>query len=73
MGGPHLIRTRIAKALTITAAAAIAGAVAMILIEIWVRSAWDESRGRPGFFINDPVLGRKIAHAYRVRILPILG
>ena len=25
------------------------------------------------FEIEDPVLGRKIAHAYRVRTLPILG
>ena len=25
------------------------------------------------FELEDPVLGRKIAHAYRVRTLPILG
>jgi Protein of unknown function (DUF2848) len=32
-------------------------------------------RPTPGFAfeLEDPVLGRKIAHAYRVRILPILG
>jgi hypothetical protein len=25
------------------------------------------------FELEDPVLGRKIAHAYEVRILPVLG
>ena len=25
------------------------------------------------FELEDPVLGRKIAHRYRVRVLPILG
>jgi len=29
--------------------------------------------GRFEFEIEDPVLGRKIAHAYSVRTLPILG
>lgn len=45
-------------------AASIAAVLSMIAIEIWVRSAWDESRGKPGFFLSDPVLGQRLAANY---------
>jgi len=47
-----------------TVAAAVAAIVSMVAIEIWVRAAWDESRGRPGFFVSDPVLGQRLAANY---------
>lgn len=45
-------------------AAGIAGVLSLIAIEIWVRSAWDDSKGRPGFFLSDPVLGQRLAANY---------
>ena len=45
-------------------AAGIAGLASMIAIEIWVRAAWDDSRGRPGFFLSDPVLGQRLPAGY---------
>lgn len=45
-------------------AAGIAVMVSVIAIEIWVRSAWDESRGTPGFFVSDPVRGQRLATNY---------
>jgi hypothetical protein len=45
-------------------AAGIAGIVSAIAIEIWVRSSWDDSRGRPGFFLDDPVRGQRLAANY---------
>lgn len=64
MGRPDLISTRLKKFFTIAIAAGIAGIVSLIAIEVWVRSAWDESRGRPGFFVSDPVLGQRLAANY---------
>jgi hypothetical protein len=65
VAGTDLIRSRARKILVValpaTAIAAIAAAVA---IEIWVRLAWDESRGTPGFFLSDAVLGQRLAANY---------
>jgi len=59
-----LISTRFKKLLAVLLASCVAGVVCAIAIEIWVRSTWDESRGRPGFFISDPVLGQRLAANY---------
>jgi lysophospholipase L1-like esterase len=60
-----LNRSRVRKfvllALPATLLALVLGAVA---IEIWVRLAWDDSRGRPGFFVSDAVLGQRLAPNY---------
>ena len=59
-----MIRSRFTKVLTVLLAAGIAGVLSLIAIEVWVRSAWDESRGRPGFFLSDPVRGQRLASNY---------
>jgi len=64
VGRPHLIRSRLTKLITIVLAAGVAGIVSLIAIEVWVRSAWDESRGQPGFFLSDPVRGQRLAANY---------
>lgn len=38
--------------------------LSVLAIEIWVRLSWDESRGRPGFFVSDPVRGQRLAANY---------
>jgi hypothetical protein len=42
-------------------ATVVAAVFAAILVEIWVRISWDDSRGRPGFFLSDPVRGQRLA------------
>jgi hypothetical protein len=59
-----LIQSRIKKALAILIAGGVATIVCLLAIEIWVRLAWDESRGRPGFFLSDPVRGQRLAANY---------
>jgi len=60
-----LIRTTLKKLLTIALPATLAaGLLAVLLIEVWVRLAWDDSRGRPGFFLSDPVRGQRLAANY---------
>ena len=60
-----MIRTRARKFLFIALPATLAAVlVAAVAVEIWVRLAWDDSRGRPGFFISDPVLGQRLAANY---------
>ena len=38
--------------------------ISLIAIEVWVRMAWDDSKGTPGFFLSDPVLGQRLAANY---------
>jgi hypothetical protein len=64
VGRPDLSRSRLARVVTIVLAAGIAGVVSLVAVEVWVRSAWDESRGRPGFFLSDPVRGQRLASNY---------
>ncbi len=59
-----MIRSRLAKLLTVVLAAGVAGVLSLVAIEVWVRSAWDDSRGRPGFFLSDPVRGQRLAANY---------
>ena len=60
MIGPRF-RKLVTIALPATLAAMVLGALA---IEIWVRLAWDSSRGTPGFFLSDPVRGQRLAANY---------
>ena len=60
MNGSRL-KKLVALALPATLAAVLFGA---LMIEGWVRLAWDESRGTPGFFLSDPVLGQRLAADY---------
>jgi hypothetical protein len=64
VGRTHLISGRVKKLITAAVAAAIAAVLSMAAVEIWVRSAWDASRGKPGFFLSDPVLGQRLAANY---------
>ena len=43
---------------------AIALIVAVAAVELWVRMSWDDKRGRPGFYLSDPVLGQRLAPDY---------
>ena len=42
----------------------VAVVVAQCGIELWVRARWDPRRGRPGFFLSDPVRGQRLAPNY---------
>jgi hypothetical protein len=46
------------------AATLVASALAMIVIELWVRWQWDETKGRPGFFLTDATRGQRLAANY---------
>lgn len=60
-----MIPFRLRKLLTIALPATLVGLLlGAIAIEIWVRAAWDDSRGKPGFFLSDPVLGQRLAPNY---------
>ncbi len=53
------------KVLTISVPAALIGVlVAQCAIELWVRARWDPRRGRPGFFLSDPIRGQRLAAGY---------
>jgi hypothetical protein len=59
-----LSRSRFKKLLIVSIATAAAVVVGAIAIEAWVRLAWDDSRGRPGFFLSDAALGQRLAPNY---------
>ena len=59
-----MIGQRLKKLVAVAIACGIAALVSVLAIEIWVRSAWDASRGMPGFFVSDPVLGLRLAANY---------
>ena len=44
--------------------AVITALVAACAVELWVRSTWDDRKGRPGFFLSDPVRGQRLAAGY---------
>jgi lysophospholipase L1-like esterase len=58
------LSSRLTRLITIVLAAVVAAAISLIAIEIWVRSAWDDSRGQPGFFLSDAVRGQRLASNY---------
>lgn len=45
-------------------AAVIGGVLSAVLIEAWVRWQWDETKGTPGFYVSDPVLGIRLNANY---------
>lgn len=57
--------TRFRKLVVIAVPATVAASlVAAIAIEAWVRLAWDDARGRPGFFLTDAARGQRLAPGY---------
>lgn len=59
-----MIRSRVKKLLAVVAATGVAVVLSLIAIEVWVRMAWDDAKGRPGFFLSDPVRGQRLAANY---------
>lgn len=56
---------RVCKFLMVTVPAVIVALLlSMIAVEAWVRLSWNEHRGRPGFYISDPVLRQRLAPNY---------
>jgi hypothetical protein len=51
-------------ALITVPALVMASAVVAVGAEVWVRLRWDARRGRPGFFLSDPVRGQRLAAGY---------
>lgn len=45
-------------------AAVLAAALAVALIEIWVRLQWDDRSGTPGLYVSDAVLGERLGAGY---------
>ena len=45
-------------------AAVLAAVIAAVFVEAWVRVAWDDRRGRPGFYVSDAVLGQRLSPNY---------
>ena len=43
---------------------AAAVAVTAAAVEIWVRATWEPRKGKPGFFLSDPVRGQRLAPNY---------
>ena len=53
------------KLLTISLPAVAASVLVVAAgIEVWVRATWDATKGRPGFFLSDPVRGQRLAAGY---------
>jgi hypothetical protein len=59
------LRTTLRKLAIITIPSmAIAGALVVGGIEVWVRARFDPRRGTPGFFLGDPTRGQRLAPGY---------
>lgn len=53
------------KLLLVALPAAIVSVIAaLVIVEVWVRLAWDDRQGTPGFYLSDPVLGQRLAPGY---------
>jgi len=56
---------RLRKLLVLGVPAVLVSAfLAAAMIEVWVRAGWDESRGTPGFYVSDAVLGQRLGAGY---------
>ena len=55
---------RIRKILVALSAMSISVLVCLVLIEVWVRWQWDDTQGRPGFFLTDAIRGQRLAPGY---------
>ena len=42
----------------------VSTALALAAIEVWVRVSWDARRGKPGFYLLDPVRGLRLGENY---------
>jgi hypothetical protein len=51
--------------LIVVPATLLATIVAAALVELWVRTQWDDRRGTPGFYVRDAVLGQRLNAGYR--------
>lgn len=56
---------RFRKLLVAAFALAFSVILCMILIEAWVRWSWDDTQGRPGFFLTDASRGQRLAPGYQ--------
>jgi hypothetical protein len=45
-------------------AAALSAILAIALIELWVRTSWDDRRGTPGFYVSDAIRGERLGAGY---------
>jgi hypothetical protein len=45
-------------------ATTVAVFLAMLLVEVWVRLRWDDTKGSPGFFLTDAARGQRLAPNY---------
>ncbi|MEO8681192.1 MAG: GDSL-type esterase/lipase family protein [Vicinamibacterales bacterium] len=43
----------------------VAVVVSMAMVEAWVRYSWDDKKGRPGFYLSDPLRGQRLAPGYQ--------
>jgi hypothetical protein len=56
---------KVKKLFTIAIPASLVALIAMVLVvEAAFRATWDPSRGRPGFFVSDPVRIEKLSNNY---------
>ena len=55
---------RLRKLVVALIAMTISVLVCMVLIEAWVRWSWDETQGRPGFFLTDANRGQRLSPGY---------
>ena len=62
MSGRRRLVTRLAL-FTLPAIAA-ATVIALVAVELWVRVSWDARRGKPGFYLSDPVRGFRLGENY---------
>lgn len=53
-----------ARIALVTVASLAAIVVAMTAAEMWVRLAWDARKGKPGFYVSDPVRGIRLGENY---------
>lgn len=58
------MRSRFRRAAAAAVASLVAILLAMSVIEAWVRWQWDETKGRPGFFLTDASRGQRLAPNY---------
>lgn len=52
------------RVVVVVASAAMAASLAMLVIEVWVRLRWDETKGTPGFFLTDAARGQRLTPNY---------
>ena len=52
------------KVLVAAIAMAFSVIVCLVLVEAWVRLSWDDTQGRPGFFLTDANRGQRLSPGY---------